>query len=110
MALNSSSLQDSKCFLPNQVPNAIKSTSVYSQVTLTICVITSLLAPMAVVGNALIMAAVWRTPSLRTPSYVLLAGLAFTDFCTGLLTQPFYVMNQSTVRKKMATGTFTYNA
>ena len=90
MALNASSLQDSKCFLPYQVSNAIKSTSV----TLTIGVITSLLAPMAVVGNALIMAAVWRNPSLRTPSYVLLAGLAFTDFCTGLLSQPFHVMNQ----------------
>ncbi len=27
-----------------------------------------------------------------TPSYVLLAGLAFTDFCTGLLSQPVFVM------------------
>ena len=50
---------------------------------------------MAVAGNALIMAAIWRNPSLRTPSYVLLAGLAFTDFCTGLLSQPFFVINQS---------------
>ena len=49
---------------------------------------------MAVMGNALIMAAIWRNPSLRTPSYVLLAGLAFTDFCTGLLSQPFFVMYQ----------------
>ena len=32
--------------------------------------------------------------SLRTPSYVLLAGLAITDFCTGLLCQPFYVLNK----------------
>ena len=49
---------------------------------------------MAVAGNALIMAAIWKNPSLRTPSYVLLAGLAFTDFCTGLLSQPFFVMYQ----------------
>ncbi len=91
MSLNSSRLQDSWCsFLP--VYNASKSTSVYFQVTVTSCVVASLLAPMAVVGNALIMAAIWRNPSLRTPSYVLLAGLAFTDFCTGLLSQPFYVM------------------
>ena len=27
-----------------------------------------------------------------TPSYVLLAGLAVTDFCTGLLTVPAYVV------------------
>ena len=63
--------------------------SVSYQVTFKNCVVTSLLSPMAVAGNALIMAAIWRNPSLRTPSYVLLAGLAFTDFCTGLLSQPF---------------------
>ena len=91
MFCNSSRLPDMwRSFL--FLSSAGKSTSVYYQVTLTTCVVTSLLAPMAVIGNALIMAAIWRNPSLRTPSYVLLAGLAFTDFCTGLLTQPFYVM------------------
>ncbi|XP_078373849.1 putative G-protein coupled receptor 45 [Oculina patagonica] len=91
MAFNSSRLQDSWCsFLV--FPNASKSTSVYYQVTLTTCVVTSLLAPMTVAGNALIMAAIWKNPSLRTPSYVLLAGLAFTDFCTGLMVQPVFVM------------------
>ena len=93
MSFNSSRLPDSWCsFL--FFPNASKSTLVYYQVTLTTCVVTSLLAPMTVMGNALIMAAIWRNPSLRTPSYVLLAGLAFTDFCTGLLSQPFFVMYQ----------------
>ena len=66
--------------------------SSYNQVTLTTCVVTSLLAPMTVVANGLILAAIWKKPSLRTPSYVLLAGLAFTHFCTGLLTQPFYTV------------------
>ena len=93
MSFSSSRLPDSWCsFL--FFPNASKSSSVYYQVTLTACVITSLLAPMAVVGNALIMATIWKNASLRTPSYVLLAGLAFTDFCTGLLSQPFFVMYQ----------------
>ena len=97
MTSNSSRLPDSLCsflFFPNS--NASKSTSVYYQVTLTACIVTSLLAPMTVAGNALIMAAIWKNPSLRTPSYVLLAGLAFTDFCTGLLSQPFFVMYQLT--------------
>ncbi len=93
MAFDSSRLPDSWCsFLFFQ--NSRNSTSVYFPVTLTICVLTSLLAPMAVVGNALIMAAIWKNPSLRTPSYVLLAGLAFTDFCTGLVTQPFFVISR----------------
>ena len=47
---------------------------------------------MTIVANALILAAIWKNPSLRTPSYVLLAGLAFSDFCTGLLSQPSYVL------------------
>ena len=95
MFCNSSRLPDMwRSFL--FLSSAGKSTSVYYQVTLTTCVITSVLAPMAVMGNALIMAAIWRNPSLRTPSYVLLAGLAFTDFCTGLLTQPFHVMYELT--------------
>ena len=93
MALNSSRLPDSWCsFLVWS--NVGRSSSVYHHVILTTCVVTALLAPMTVTGNALIMAAIWRNPSLRTPSYVLLAGLAVTDFCSGLLSQPFFVMNQ----------------
>ena len=46
------------------------------------------LALMTVTGNAFVLAAIWRNPTLRTPSHVLLAGLAFTDFCTGLITLP----------------------
>ena len=56
-----------------------------------ISIVVAILSPVAVVGNSLVLAAIWRNSSLRTPSYVLLAGLAFTDFCTGLITQPFYV-------------------
>ena len=54
----------------------------------------AVLSPVAVVANGLVLAAIWRTSSLRTPCYILLAGLAFTDFCTGLISQPFFVANQ----------------
>ena len=90
MSFTSSQWLDSLC-LNLRLFNASLS---YYQVTLTTCVITSLLAPMTMIANAFILAAIWKNPSLRTPSYVLLAGLAFTDFCTGLLTQPFYVLNK----------------
>ena len=86
---NSSRLPYNWCCL--MFPNVIDYSSTYYQVTLAACVVTALLAPMAVAGNALILAAIWRNPSLRTPSYVLLAGLAVSDFCTGLLCQPFFV-------------------
>lgn len=91
MPFNSSRLPDSWCsFL--LISNSSESTSVYYQVTLTACVFTLFMVPMTVAGNALILVAIWKNPSLRTPSYVLLAGLSFTDFCSGLLSQPFYVV------------------
>ena len=55
-------------------------------VFMSVIVAVALLSPVAVVGNGLVLAAIWRNPSLRTPSYILLAGLAITDFCTGLIT------------------------
>ena len=60
-------------------------------VTFVASVIIIILSPVAVVENALIMAAIWKNHSLkRTPSYILLGFLAFTDLCTGLITQPFH--------------------
>ncbi len=59
--------------------------------TLTISIMVAIMSPLAVAGNATILAVIWRNPSLRTPSYILLCGLVLTDLCTGLITQPFYV-------------------
>lgn len=58
---------------------------------LPILVVIFVLSPVAIVGNGLVLAAIWRNPSLRTPSYILLAGLALTDFCTGIISEPFLV-------------------
>ena len=42
----------------------------------------------AVVGNSLVLASIWRTPSLHSPSNVLIVGLAVSDLCVGLLVEP----------------------
>ena len=42
------------------------------------------LAPVAVAGNALILATIWKKSFQKTPFHILLSGLAFTDLCTGL--------------------------
>lgn len=68
--------------------------SAFYAVILSTSVVVSILSPLAVVANGLVLAAIWRNPSLRTPSYVLLAGLALTDLGTGLISQPIYVTNQ----------------
>ena len=54
----------------------------------------AVLSPVAVTGNALILATIWRSQCLRTPFHILLCGLALTDFFTGLITQPFYVASE----------------
>ena len=71
--------------------NETGSFSTLSVVSYSSAIFIAILSPVAVVGNTLILAAIWRNPSLRTPSYILLAGLVFTDFSNGLLTQPAYV-------------------
>ena len=48
-------------------------------------------SPVAVVGNALILAAICKKTLVRTPFHILLSGLAISDLCTGLITQPFIV-------------------
>ena len=68
-----------------------ESSGVPYAMTLSAAIFVALLSPVALAGNVLVLAAIWRNPSLRTPSYLLLPGLAFTDFSTGLITQPVYV-------------------
>ena len=50
------------------------------------------LSPVAVVANALILAAIWKRTFQRTWLFVLLSGLAFSDFCTGLIVQPLLAL------------------
>ena len=47
------------------------------------------LSPVAVVGNALILTAIWKKTFERTWFHVLLSGLALSDLFIGLVVQPF---------------------
>ena len=46
------------------------------------------LCVMTLLGNAAILITIFKTPSLSTPAYILLAGLAFSDFTFGFIVQP----------------------
>ena len=48
------------------------------------------LSPVAVTGNALILVIIWQRTFVRSSFHILLSGLAFTDLCTGLISQPFF--------------------
>ena len=56
-------------------------------VPIAISVVVTILSPVAVAGNAMVLVSIWKNPSLRTPSYIILCGL---DLCTGLMTETLY--------------------
>ena len=66
----------------------------FQAVALLSSVITSISSADAVAGNVLVLLAIWKNPSLRTPSYVILSGLAFTDLMTGLVTGPLHIASE----------------
>ncbi|XP_068759935.1 melanocortin receptor 4-like [Montipora capricornis] len=55
------------------------------------CVVNIVLAFTATIGNVLVLYAVWRKPTLRSPSILLLCGLASTDLAVGLIAQPLFI-------------------
>ena len=62
-----------------------------SAIMLVNCVVNIVLAFTATIGNVLVLYAVWKKPTLRSPSILLLCGLASTDLAVGLLAQPFFI-------------------
>ena len=51
-------------------------------------VLNALLIPICITGDVLVLAAVWRNPSLHTPSTILLCSLAVSDLFVGFLALP----------------------
>ncbi|XP_078344530.1 histamine H2 receptor-like [Oculina patagonica] len=60
------------------------------------CVLNSPLMLVSILGNALVLAAIIRTPSIRSTSMIMLCSLAVSDLLVGLITQPFYIALQLT--------------
>ena len=54
------------------------------------CILNPLTAVPATVVNLLTIISIWRTPSLHTPSNILLLNLALSDFFVGLVAQPTF--------------------
>ncbi len=58
------------------------------------CVVNILSSFMAATANFLVMWAIKKTPSLHTPSSVLLFWLALSDFATGVFVQPLFAVHK----------------
>ena len=57
------------------------------------CAVNIPLAITSIIGNLLVLHAVWKTPTLHVPSVVLLCGLALSDLTVGAVVQPFFIAN-----------------
>ena len=55
-----------------------------------ICALNTPFSVISILANLLVVISIWRTPLLHTPSNVLLAGLAITDFSVSLVAQPAF--------------------
>lgn len=55
------------------------------------CVFNAVLMLIAIIGNSLVMAAIWRTPTLRSPFTTLLCNLAVSDFLVRFVAQPLFI-------------------
>ncbi|XP_020600618.1 adenosine receptor A2b-like [Orbicella faveolata] len=61
------------------------------------CVLNAPLMLISILGNALVLAAIIRTPSIRsTPHMIMLCSLAVSDFLVGLVAQPIYIAKELT--------------
>lgn len=59
------------------------------------CALNAPLSVTAILGNMVVIYSIWKTPSLHSPSNILLLGLAVCDFGVGITVQPFYIIYQS---------------
>ncbi|XP_066017856.1 alpha-1B adrenergic receptor-like [Pocillopora verrucosa] len=64
------------------------------------CILNAPLMLLSIIGNALLLVAILRTPSiqqtpsLRSPSVIFLCNLAVSDLLVGLVVQPVYIVEQ----------------
>ena len=60
------------------------------------CVVNAPLMLISILGNVLVLAAIVRTPSLRSTHMIMLCSLAVSDFLVGVIAQPLYIAEQLT--------------
>ena len=66
---------------------------------ITLMVINILISITATSGNMLVRLTIWRSPHLHSPSNTLLFGLALSDLCVGLVSEPVNVGFQAVLFK-----------
>ena len=69
-------------------------TSLRKTIVIVNCAINVPLMLMSIIGNALVLATILSTPSLRSPSTIFLCSLATSDLLVGIVVQPVYIVSE----------------
>ena len=75
----------------NKSSNEPTGQSTLETVIITNCVLNVPLMLISILGNTLVLAAIIRTPSIRSASMILLCSLAVSDLLVGFVAQPLYI-------------------
>ena len=65
-------------------------------ITIINCILNAPLMLISILGNALVLAAIKKTPSIRSTHMIMLCSLAVSDLLVGLITQPIYIVKELT--------------
>jgi len=57
-------------------------------------VINTPLILISIIGNSMVLAAILKTPSIRTPSMIMISSLAVSDLLVGVMAQPLFIANK----------------
>ena len=57
---------------------------------------------ISIIGNVLVLAAIIRTPSIRSTSVTMLCSLAVSDLLVGFVAQPIFIANELTASRYIA--------
>ena len=104
MISNISFNYSSNCYSYKHITTRFENIELWSTSSVMLCVFNGITMFSAVLGNAVILTVFWKTTSFHKPANILLCSLAVTDFLTGLLTQPsflVYSMARLTYRYEM---------
>ena len=66
----------------------------FETVVIVNCILNAPVMLLSIIGNALVLVTILRTPSLRSPSVIFLCNLAVSDLLVGLVVEPAYIAEQ----------------
>lgn len=74
------------------------------------CTLNAPLMLISIIGNTLVLTAIWKTPTLRSPSIILVCSLAASDLSVGFVVQPLYIASTITGNPFLFQATFMTGA